>query len=221
MDNEQIHDTLTEINERFDAGEHERSLELCTMLKQAMLDAEPHCDPMLLGWVRFYEFKSLYELGKHQEAFDLLNRPESRSFVVGTRNAAFMYSVGSELAMHLGLPDEVVRLGGLCLDLRIKGDDPLSAVQCASTVCELLRRMERDELNTRFARYLLEVGREHGAERPLILGLRCLARSAEQSGDEAIRREVDETLPELEALRHGEFADEVESALEAIASGTD
>jgi len=217
MDADQIHQALSEINQLFDAGEHARSLDLAQTLKQSMLEGEEPCDPMLLGWVRFYEYKSLYELGQHREAYDLLQRPEPQSYVVSSKNAAFMYSVGSELAMHLGLPDEVVRLGGLCLDLRIKADDLISAVQCASTVCELLRRLERDELNTRFARYLLEMGRERGAERPLILGLRCLARNAERSADPELKQEVTDGLPELEALRNGEFGDEADSAIEAIA----
>jgi hypothetical protein len=219
MEVEQVHERLTGICELFEQGEFRQCLDMSAELKRELLEDDDPADPLQLGWVRFYQFKSLYELGEHRRGYELLIDPEPEAFVVSAKNAAYMYSVGAEMAMHLGLADEVVRLGGMCLDLRVKGDDLISALQCASTVCELLRRLGEDRRNTRFARFLLELGIESGAERPLMLGMRCLGRNVAASGDADLREELERHLPALRAIDDDEFGPEVEDVIASLGEG--
>jgi len=216
MERDQVHTTLTRINQTFDDGEYESSLSMARELKRQLLREDGPIDPMDLGWVRFYEFKSLYELGDHGEAWDLLEQTEPRPYVLSVRNAAYMYSVGSELAMHLDRVDDVLRMGRKCLDLRLEDNDLVSAVQCAATVCELLRRMEQDGCNTEFARFLIEQGRATGAERPLMQGVQCLARNIEQSRDPALMREAAACVPFLERIENEPYLSEALPVIEAV-----
>lgn len=149
---------LSRISERFDQGDRREALSLARRLRAEMIEDAP-TDPVLLGWARFYEYRSLYELGEHRQAYELLTAEEPQRWALSTKNAAYMYSVGAELAMHLGDADEVVHWGGRCLDLRLADGDRVSAAQCAQTVCTLFGRLERDDLKVRFAEHLLELGR--------------------------------------------------------------
>jgi len=101
---------LDRISEAFSSGEHEHCLGRARALKHSMLAAPPP-DPLLYGWARFYEFKSLYALARHEEAFVLLEAGEPVAYVLPQKNAAFVHSVGSELEMHLGRPDDVAKHG--------------------------------------------------------------------------------------------------------------
>jgi len=181
MEATRVHAALTRINEAFDQHQYELSLQLTRELRRGLLAGDQPCDPVDLGWVRFYELKSLHALREYQQAYDLLNRAETQTYAVPQKNAAYMFSVGSELAMHLGLAEEVVCWGEKCLETRLDADDRIGAVQCANTVCVLLARMERDDLNARFARFLIGIGKETGAERPLIAGYRYLAAGSARS----------------------------------------
>lgn len=210
------HTALSRIHQAFAAEQYEQSLSLSRSLKRELLDSEEACDPLELGWARFYEFKSLYELGKYRQAYDLLERPEPRTYAVPQKNAAYMFSVGSELAMHLGLAQEVVCWGERCLEARLDAGDRIGAVQCANTVCVLLGRMERDDLNTRFAHYLIEIGKETGAERPLIRGYRFLAANIALSSDPLLMVEAAAGVGALTAIHDDRFSGEALEALGAI-----
>ena len=65
-------------------------------------------------------------LGEYQDAWDLLESTEPRSYVLSVRNSAYMFSVGSELAMQLGRTEDVVRMGHKCLELRLEDNDLVS-----------------------------------------------------------------------------------------------
>lgn len=215
MNLRQTEEALTRISRTFNEPDHERALELARELKRTLL-ATPRTDPMLLGWTRFYEFKSLYELARYQEAYELLTSNEPQSWAVSQTNAAYMFSVGSELAMHLDLPDEICRWGGRCLDLRVGASDRMSAAQCAQTVCTLLGRLEREDLNERFATHLIELGRSSGAERPTIVGWRALADNVARCGDAERAKQLVDGLAELQAIDDDRYSDEAMSALDHV-----
>jgi len=216
MEHAGVHDTLSLIHQAFDEEEYERSLALSRDLKEKLIAAAGACDPMDLGWARFYEFKSLYQLCEYEGAYNLLGRPEAATYAVPQKNAAYMYSVGSELAMHLGRAEEVVCWGEKCLEMRLEAEDFVAAVQCANTVCVLLARMERDDLNTRFARRLIDIGKETGAERPLIAGHNYLAANVARSGKQRLMSEAAAGLPLLKAIHDDRFSAEAIEAIEAI-----
>ncbi|MBW2529302.1 MAG: ankyrin repeat domain-containing protein [Deltaproteobacteria bacterium] len=215
MEQARAEQALTRICHEFNQGDHGTALSLAQDLKAKLLESAP-ADPLLLGWARFYEYKSLYELGEHRRAYELLQSNEPQSWGLTQKNVAYMYSVGSELAMHLGEPAEVVHWGGLCLDLRLAEGDRVSAAQCAQTVCHLLEQLERDELNTRFAEYLLELGQETGAQRPTIVGMRRLADNVARSGGRKLARRLVEGLPALQAIDDDEYNIEAMEAVDHV-----
>jgi ankyrin repeat protein len=219
MEIQQAHQTLCAINEAFNDGCYDRSLELARQLKRQMLQSRngKAVDPLSYGWARFYEFKSLYELKQYEAAYALLNANEPVHWAVPASNAGYMYSVGSELAMHLGRPDEVVSWGERCLEQRLRGDDPISACQSALTVCNLLAMLEREDLNARFATFLVQTGRETGAERPLLRGYAHLARNVTRSGDRRLARETAAGVDALRAMHDDQFSDEAIAVIDAIA----
>ena len=197
---------LDRISQAHGSGNHEDCLARARTLKRSMLAAEPP-DPLLYGWVRFYEFKSLYALGRHEEAFSLLESAEPVRYAMPQKNAAFVSSVGSELAMHLGRPDDVVKHGRRCLELRRQSGDLVGLAQCASTVCHLLERLECEDLNSEFAGALLDLADATGAERPLLTGTKALLANAAKSRDLGVRRRLTSLVPKLRVLHADEWSD--------------
>lgn len=185
--------------ESFESGEHRISLDEARRLKRDLLAAGA-VDPLQLGWARFYEFKSLCELKEYRAAYDLLASTERAPFAVSSKNAAWMFSVGAELAMHLGMPEEVVRFAGLCLENREKREDLPGCLMAASAACILLGRLGREDLNAPFARRLVDHGRRHGVADALHEGYRHLLANLEKSRSADLIREVAAGLGELRAL---------------------
>lgn len=215
MEQARAEQALSRIDDEFNQGDHQRALRVAQELKAELLQDRP-ADPMLLGWARFYEYRSLYELGEHRRAYELLTSKEPRGWALSQKNAAYMFSVGAELAMHLGEPEAVVRWGGRCLNLRLVDGDPVSAAQCAQTVCVLLARLERDDLNAHFAQHLVELGRDSGAQRATIAGVRALADNVARSRDRELGRRLVDHLAELQAIDDDVYNFEAMAAVEHV-----
>jgi hypothetical protein len=111
-----------------------------------------------------------------------------------------MASMGAELAMHLGKPEEVVRLAGLCLENREKREDLAGCLAASSTACTLLGMLHREDLNAPFARRLVECGRKHGIPDALHEGYRHLLANLEKSRSADLIREVAAGAGELRGL---------------------
>ena len=199
MRSEAFDGRMQSLVEAFEGGEYRICLDEARRLKRDLLAADP-VDPLQLGWARFYEFKSLYELKEHRAAYDLINSTERVPFALSSKNAAWMFSVGAELAMHLGKPEEIVRFLGLCLDNREKRDDLAGCFMAASTACTLLGMLHREDLNAPFARKLVGYGRKHGVADALHEGYRRLLENVEKSRAGDLIREVAEGVAELRSL---------------------
>jgi ankyrin repeat protein len=123
----------------------------------AAIDAEigdDPFDPQRYGWVHFYCFKAAYMNRDHEAAWALLTRPR-RTAAMSSKNAAWMSSVGAELAARLGRPDDVVTQAERCLEIRGRLDEPGAAAMTAKTACALLESIGADHLNRRFATILI------------------------------------------------------------------
>jgi ankyrin repeat protein len=190
---------MKEIAGRFEADDFPQSLQLARTLKRDLLDGSA-VDPLQLGWARYYEFKSLFALKDYRGTYDLLNAPERVPFAVSSRNAAWMSSVGAECAMHLDIPDEVVRLAGRCLEGRELLKDLEGQLMAAATACRLLEMIHREDLNDRFARELVRLGRKHSIPNALHEGYRHLIANVGKTGREDLVREVAERADELYGL---------------------
>jgi hypothetical protein len=199
MRSEAFDGRMQSLVEAFEGGEYRICLDEARRLKRDLLAADP-VDPLQLGWARFYEFKSLCELKEHRAAYDLINSTERVPFALSSKNAAWMFSVGAELSMHLGKPEEIVRFLGLCLDNREKRDDLAGCFMAASTACTLLGMLHREDLNAPFARKLVGYGRKHGVADALHEGYRRLLENVEKSRDGDLIREVAEGVSELRGL---------------------
>lgn len=180
----------------------------------ARLFASADADPVLRGWARFYDFKCSYELCDYRAAYDLVRLPPGVHFTMTATNVAWMYSVAAELAMHLGLPLEVVRWAERCLELRTGAEHTAARIQCLRTACLLLAELSRDDLNLRFSRELLD-WHEQLEEPPLLLhGCQyLLAAGGALNGRDHSR--LIATLPKLTALSADAFSSR---ALECIAA---
>lgn len=207
MQTEQIHDALTRITQALADDAPDESLALARSLRHGMLQAPP-VDPLLFGWARFYEIKSLYLLRRWAEALERMEGSEPAGYAMPQKNVAYLSSLASEMAYHLGQVDDVVRYGRRCLELRREAGDVSSMVQCASTVCHLLSELGRDELNTEFSLTLLEVARQSGAERPLLLGARRLLANVEKSGAPELRRRLAQLVDRLRQLHDDAWSGE-------------
>jgi ankyrin repeat protein len=211
MQSDPVHPLLGEASDTSQAGEHARCLELSRRVTRE-LHERSNPDPILLGWAWFYELKSLFFLERWSDAWKLL--PPAESIVLTAKNLAYASSLASEIAMHLGRPDDVVHWGQRCMQLRETDGDPVGEVQSAQTVCVLLKRLERSDLNAPFARRLIEVGERTGAERPIIAGARFLLEAAQQTA--TLRREVVDLLPRVRRIHDDRFSGEAIEVAQAI-----
>ena len=184
-------DVVDRIEKHFVGRRYPQCLELARQTKATMLE-QPIADPHMLGWVRYYEFKALYQLQRFQEAYDLFNTPEPQPYLLHTKNAAWMHSVAAELAARLNRPDEVVKWGGKCLDMRLSEPNEIDAMYCCLSVCTLLHSVGRDDLNERFARHCITWGTQTvvkggslhvAANHAILSGYAFLVRNAQLTQD--------------------------------------
>lgn len=135
---------MTELARTLDASP-DRALDLAESLEKELLAARK-VDPSQLGWARDYRIRCLYRLGRHDEGLRVLTTPPPRPMAISTKNAAWLHSVGAEMALHVGAPRQVLVLIGKALDLRVADEDGISAAMAVETGFALLRRLEDPSL---------------------------------------------------------------------------
>lgn len=101
--------------------------------------AAPSTDPLELGWARDYRIRCLYRLGRHAEGLDVLNTPPARAMALSAKNAAWLHSVGAEMAFRVGAHGQCKALIGRALDYRISAGDGPGAKMAFETGLALLR----------------------------------------------------------------------------------
>jgi ankyrin repeat protein len=115
----------------------QRALALAEDLEAALL-AAPESDPTELGWARDYRIRSLYRLGRHREGLALLTTPPPREMSMPSSNAAWLHSVGAEMAVRSGSPELCRGLIRKALDLRISAEDKDGVRMAVQTGANLL-----------------------------------------------------------------------------------
>jgi ankyrin repeat protein len=113
------------------------ALALAEALETDLL-AAPKSDPMELGWARDYRVRSLYRLGRHREGLTLLTTPPPRAMTMRSGNAAWLHSVGAEMAVRSGSPELCRGLIRKALDLRILAGEKDGARMAVETGVVLL-----------------------------------------------------------------------------------
>ncbi|HEY8380280.1 MAG TPA: ankyrin repeat domain-containing protein [Nannocystis sp.] len=121
------------------------ALALAEALERDLL-APPTTDPVQLGRARDYRIRALYRLGRHAEGAALLLSPPPRTLTISAKNAAWLHSVGAEMALRAGLSEHVRRLIGRALELRIRDRDAEGCRLAVGTGFALLDRCGPDEV---------------------------------------------------------------------------
>jgi ankyrin repeat protein len=114
------------------------ALALAESLETDLL-AAPKSDPTELGWARDYRIRSLYRLGRHREGLSLLTTPPPRVMTMRSGNAAWLHSVGAEMAVRSGSPELCRGLIRKALDLRIIAGERDGVRMAVETGVVLLR----------------------------------------------------------------------------------
>lgn len=198
-------DPLTEIHARMAEGRAREAYDLAASAKERIL-AEREIDPRLLGWLRYYQFKCLFELRAFKEAVDLFRRPEPAPFHLPLKNAAWMHAAAAECAAMMGRAEDVVRWGERAVELRLADGDGAGTAKALNAACLLLERVGRPDLNTPFADRLIELGLRTGAESAVIEGVLRLLESYEAKARGTVRRRLEKGGALLPALRDGRKA---------------
>ncbi|SVD81101.1 uncharacterized protein METZ01_LOCUS433955, partial [marine metagenome] len=155
-----------------------QALEAVRAAKGQMLSKAP-CDPSILGWVVFFEFKCLYSLKDYEAALAQAAEALACPFVLTSGNSAYRASVCSELAVRCSKPvDDIVEFAKLAFEERSRGDNPTYALQSLQTTCNLLELRDAEDDAEFFARKMIELGTEHGADVAVLKGFLMLMRGA-------------------------------------------
>ncbi|MCB9765980.1 MAG: ankyrin repeat domain-containing protein [Alphaproteobacteria bacterium] len=141
---------MAALTRAFESQSYAQALAMAWSLKAQLLEA-PMVDPAQLGWVRYYEFRCYYRLGRDLDGLTLLDSPEPRPYHLSLKNAAWMHSVGAELAARLGLPERALDHGLRALELRLADGDRDGAQMAAETTAAVLRDTASPELLELFA----------------------------------------------------------------------
>lgn len=173
-------------------------------------------DPKLLGWLRYYEFKCLYELRAFKEAVDLFRHPEPAPVDIPLKNAGWMHSVAAECAAMMGRAEDVVRWMERACELRRADGDGAGMAMALNTACLLLERIGRSDLNTPFADRMIELGLKTGAENAVIEGVVRLLDNYRARARTTVRRRLQKGGTLLPALRDPIFKKKAEGALERV-----
>lgn len=212
-----VSETLCTISDRSAAGDHRSVRALASDLARELLSVE-RCDPLELGWARFYEIKSAHALGDWQGAWEALNRRDGPGFALPEPNGSYLCSLASEVAQKLGRLDGVLEWGGRCLALRRAKGDLRAEAQCATTVCVLLARLSKQGENWPFATRLVQLGRELGSGELCLEGWRALLENQRQCGRREVAERLVAGLDELRALSDDALSGAAIELIQAIQS---
>jgi len=137
------------ISTHFNDGEHSAALQASQALQREVTLA-PTLDATQLGWATFFEIRSLHALGRDHDGLDAMIRLDPARCEMAPTNYGYLHSLAAEMAARAGRAADVVEHGRRCLALRT-GDDRTT---CAKTMCALLWRIGRPDLNREFALHL-------------------------------------------------------------------
>lgn len=129
---------MTELARTFEAAPAQ-ALGLAEKLEADILAGARH-DPTQLGWARDYRIRCLYRLGRNDEGLSVLTTPPPRPMTISNKNAAWLHSVGAEMAVRVGAPEQALKLIGRALELRHSDADPASMKMAVETGFALLRQ---------------------------------------------------------------------------------
>ncbi len=209
------HQKLNEMSATFSKQDYHQTLQAARHLKEELL-LQKWPDPSMLGWSRWYEFKSLYRLEKYQDAYRLLSQPEPKPYTMSAKNSGLMYSIGAELAMRLDHLDGVILWGQRCLTTQLSCGDLASSLQCAATICELLHSMKHDQRNLDFVNYLLALGHEHNSEQAIFHGYRYMLAHVESCLDPQTIDELMAGIPTLQSFQSPDWKNEAIKLIKKI-----
>lgn len=198
-------DRIDKLNELIQSNNLVEALQVARSIKEEMLLNSP-CDPAHLGWVLFFEFKCLYELGEYEQALEQAQATQPVIYTLTAGNAAFRASVCSELCVRCAKPvATLVAFGEEAFKERSRGGNPIYALQSLQTSCNLLELRDAEDKAQGFARQMIEIGAEHQADVPVIKGFLVLMRGALRGGrDSDLRPLVDELVTVLKPLPKSE-----------------
>ena len=200
MSNE-IEDRIGEVNELMESNNHLEALKQVRMVKEGMLLNAPP-DPSLLGWVMLFEFKCLYVLGEYAAALAQATDLVSSIYTLSSNNSAYRASVCTELSVRCERPvDELIAHGEEAFNQYTHSGNPLFILKSLKMTCYLLRLRDAEDKSEAFARRMIEIGLEQGADVPVIMGFTHLMRGAQRSGRHSeLKPLVDELVGRLKSL---------------------
>lgn len=116
-------------------------------------------DANMLGWLRFFEFQSMYKDGDFAGAYQTLTTKSQQPYEIPPQNRGYMASVGVELATRLERPaEELAEWGQRCYDIRIQSGDPAAAALCARNAVRMLTLRDQEPAARPFGEKLVAQG---------------------------------------------------------------
>lgn len=204
-DREKIESQMDDVNQLMNQNNFSEALVQVRSIKSDMLSHAP-CDPMLLGWVMFFEFKCLFSLKDYKAALAQAGEALPCPFALSSKNSGYRNSVCSELAVRCHEPiEEIIRFGTAAYEEGKRGGEPMTMLNSLQTTCNLLQLRDAEDKAEFFAREMIELGTTHGADVPVLKGYLILMRAKLRAGrDEELRPLVDELLASLRPLEKSE-----------------
>lgn len=198
---ETIEDRMDIVNALMDNKNYPVALRMISEIKEEMLSSEA-CDPSLLGWVVFFEFKCLYKLERYDDALNQADEKLTAPYTMTPNNAAFRASMCSELCVRAGRPvEQVVAFGTESFLRRVQGDNVIHTLKTLSTSCTLLELRDAEDKAEDFARNMIELGAKGKADVPVLKGYISLLRGKLRAGkDTELRPIVDELFGTIREL---------------------
>ena len=177
MDREAIEERIGTLVSMIEAGSLDQASALADETDRA-ITSQP--DPQLYGWLNFYRFKIAFLREDWEHAWSLV-KPRFLMVLTAT-NGSWFSSVACEVAQKLGRADDVVEQALHCIALRRAADSD-EVLIAAQTACELLRCLERDDLNTAFLPIVIDEAREAGENDIAVYGYQALIRNIIATGN--------------------------------------
>ena len=198
--NKTIEDRMDIVNALMENKNYPVALRKVSEVKADLL-SNKECDPSLLGWVLFFEFKCLYKLERYDDALNQATEKLDVAYDMTPNNAAFRAAMCSELCVRAGRPVEQVVAFGTESFLRRTQGDPLHTLQTLNTSCRLLELRDAEDKAESFARNMIIFGSKSQADVPVIKGYISLMRGKLRAGkDTEIRPIVDELFGTIRPL---------------------
>ena len=196
-----IEDRMDIVNALMGDNNYSVALRMVSEIKDGMLSGS-ECDPSLLGWVLFFEFKCLYKLERYEDALNQADEKLPMRYEMTPNNAAFRASMCSELCVRAGRPvEQVVAFGTESFLRRVRGDNVVHTLQSLNTSCILLELRDAEDKAEDFARNMIELGSKGKADVPVLKGYISLMRGKLRAGkDTELRPIVDELFGKIREL---------------------